>query len=264
MTFINILAKNILLLSCLLMFTLQTKASDCQLSVNIEPEPENLLTKVFYSHSLNQQSQSLFKALIDKTDCTVETFQLPNERAVKMLNSGALTAMVGISKTVAREKLYYFVGSHHTERIVVVGRLDVKESVNSLNDILTLDGGISVMGGAYYGTEWDQALKSNPKLIDRLVYLSDNQRKLSMLVLNRVEFSLEDEQVVDALLKEKDYKDRFAKLFTLHQNPVYFAFSKKAISEDFYHELTEKWQQMQISGEVETIKNTHYDSLQIE
>jgi polar amino acid transport system substrate-binding protein len=231
--------------------------------VNREPEQENSLSKVIYDNSLNQQSQNLFKALIDKTGCTVETVPLPNERAVKMLNLGSLSAMVGISKTPAREKLYYFVGSHHTERIVVVGRLDIKGSVKNLNNILALDGGISIMGGAYYGIEWEQALKSDPKLIGRLVYLLNNQRKFSMLVLNRVDFSLEDEQVVDALLKEKDYKDRFTKLFTLHQNPVYFAFSKKAISEDFYHELTEKWQQMQISGEVETIRHIHQDLLQV-
>ena len=225
------------LLSALLFFTIQAYGQECQLSVSIEPAQHNPVSKLFYGNSLFLQSYSLLKTLISKTPCTLEIIPLPSNRALKMLEDGSLEVMVGMSKTQAREKHSYFVGSFHTERIVVVGNHKVKPSPTDLESILDTDGLISITNGAYYGVQWEEALKTDPMLKHRLVYLSDNQRKLSMLMLNRVTFSLEDEQVIDEFLKREEYKEHFTKLFVLHENPVYFAFSKKAISKKLHQLL---------------------------
>ena len=70
---------------------------------------------------------------------------------------------------------------------------------------------------------------------------------------------MEDEKVVDQYLAIEEYKNRFAKLFTVHENPVYFAFSKKAISKALYNKLTDEWLKMELSGEVTAIKLKYQD-----
>jgi polar amino acid transport system substrate-binding protein len=256
----KILSSKVLLLNFLLLFTLQATATECQLSVSKEFEQENSVAQFFHGNSLSLQSYALLEALIAKTSCTLESIPLPNQRAMKMLEAGSLSVMVGMSKTEERESTYYFIGSYHKENIVVIGSFDMQDRVKNLNDILALEGGISAIGGAYYGAKWEQALQNDARLEDRLLYLSDNQRKFSMLLLNRIDFSLGDEQVVDELFKEKSYKERFIKLFTLHENPVYFAFSKKAISVTLYEQLTKEWLKMQMSGEIDTIKHKYQNS----
>jgi polar amino acid transport system substrate-binding protein len=253
----KILSAKALLLNFLLLLTMQAIATECNLTVSKESKQENSVAKSSYGNSLTLQSYALLEALIAKTSCTLELIPLPTQRAIKMLQTGSLSAMVGMSKTEVRESTYYFIGSYHKENIVVVGNFDMKDRVKNLNDILALEGGISVMGGAYYGAKWEQALKNDSRLAERLLYLSDNQRKFSMFLLDRIDFSLGDEQVVDELLKEQTYKKRYIKLFTLHENPVYFAFSKKAISVTLYEQLTKEWLKMQMSGEVDIIKQKY-------
>lgn len=244
---------NFFLLVLLLCSSGVAATAKCQLSVRVESEQQNMAAGSHNETRLSRQSHTLLQALADKAGCQLKPIALPAGRAVKMLETGDLTAMVGMSDTSERSSYLYFVGPHHTERMVVMGLRAFKPMITDLNQLAHMPGAISITEGAYYGPQWQSMLQNFPSLQKRLFYASGNQQKLAMLASGRVVASFEDESIVDELLRSHELSGRYTKLFVLHENPVYFAFSRAAITQEFYLQLQQHWEQMLASGEVETI-----------
>lgn len=228
--------------------------SACQLSVRLESEQQSTAAGLHNDTRISRQSYALLSALLDKVGCRLKMQALPAGRAVKMLEDGSLSVMVGMSETVERSAFSYFIGPHHIERMVVVGRRELQHSVSDLFQLLSWPGLISVTDGAYYGPTWQQLLLQQDALQQRLFYASGNQQKLAMLASDRVVATLEDEAIVDEMLLHSGLAQRYVKLFVVHENPVYFAVSRKAISKEMYNQLQQQWQQMLQSGEVDKIR----------
>ncbi|WP_213994659.1 transporter substrate-binding domain-containing protein [Arsukibacterium sp.] len=251
------LLSGLLLLAMLLPLSprlLAEPTSPCQFSVRVESERQHDAAGSHNDTRVSQQFYALLDGLAAKVNCTVQPIALPAGRAIKMLEQGKLDVMVGMSETVERAKYSYFVGPHHSERMVVFGSRRIADSVTDLKQLLALDGVISITEGAYYGPEWQQLLQDNPALQSRLFAASGNQQKLAMLVSGRVMASLEDEAIVDELLKRDDLKSQYRKLFVIHDNPVYFAFSRQSVNQALLLQLQQQWQLMQASGEVDRIR----------
>ena len=243
----------ILLLILLFAMPAATQQSACQLSVRVESEQQSTAAGSHNATATSRQSYALLEALLAKAGCQLKKLSLPAGRAVKMLEDGSVAIMVGMSETPERAQYSYFIGPHHTERMVVVGRRDLQHKVSNVFQLLRQPGLISVTEGAYYGPQW-QRLLQDPLLQRRLFYASGNQQKLAMLASSRVMATLEDEAIIDELLQHPDLAQRYVKLFVVHQNPVYFAVSRKAVNNELYQELAAHWQQMRQSGEVEQIR----------
>jgi ABC-type amino acid transport substrate-binding protein len=245
-----------LLLLTALMFSAAALAqhSPCQLSVRLESEQQSTAAGLHNDTRTSRQSYALLSALLAKAGCQLKNQTFPAGRAVKMLEDGSLSIMVGMSKTAERAQFSYFVGPHHIERMVVVGQREMQHNVSDLFQLLSWPGLISVTEGAYYGPKWQQLLQQEDALQQRLFYASGNQQKLAMLATNRVVATLEDETIVDELLLQQELAQRYVKLFVVHENPVYFAISRKAVSEELYLQLQQHWLQMQHSGEADKIR----------
>ena len=226
----------------------------CQLTVRVESEQQHDAAGLLNETQVSQQFNALLSTLVSKINCTLQFVDLPAGRAMKMLEDGQLDIMVGMSETKQRASYSYFIGPHHTERMVVVASARVPDTVQSLQQLIELDGAISVADGGYYGPLWQQLLDNNPALLPRIFAAAGNQQKLAMLVSGRVMASLEDEATVDELLEQNDLQHAYRKLFVIHENPVYFAFSQKTIDNIVYKQLQDAWQLMLSSGEVSQIK----------
>ncbi|WP_372627019.1 substrate-binding periplasmic protein [Arsukibacterium sp.] len=226
----------------------------CQLTVRVESEQQHSAAGSFNETQVSQQFNMLLSTLVSKINCTLQFVDLPAGRAMKMLEDGQLDIMVGMSETEDRARYSYFIGPHHTERMVVVASQRVPDTVQSLQQLVELNGAISVADGGYYGPLWQQLLDDNPALLSRIFAAAGNQQKLAMLVSGRVMASLEDEATVDELLEQNDLQHTYRKLFVIHENPVYFAFSRKTIDNIVYKQLQDAWQLMLSSGEVSQIK----------
>lgn len=230
--------------------------SACELSVRIESDKQSTVAGAYHHHRLSRQSYALLNALLAKVSCQVRQQALPAGRAIQMLEDGELAIMVGMSLTAEREQYNYFVGPHHIERMVLVGPTAMMGKLSTLSQILTSPGLISVTEGGYYGPQWQALLQNAPELKQRIFYATGNQQKLAMLASGRVMVSLEDEAVIDELLEQGGLTQRYSKLLVVHENPVYFAFSRKFISEQLYLQLQQSWQQMLQSGEVDRIRRS--------
>ncbi|MBZ9611063.1 substrate-binding periplasmic protein [Rheinheimera maricola] len=241
----------LLLFSCVSVSAQQTP---CQFSVRVESEQQSDAAGAHSQTWLSRQSYALLDHLLQKVNCTAQPVSIPAGRAIKMLEDGELDVMVAMSETAERSQYSYFIGPHHTERMVVVGYRRLAHTVNSLAQLLRMNGAISVTEGAYYGPEWHHMLADDPQLTSRLFYASGNQQKLAMLASGRVIASLEDEMIVDELLSRPELAKRYVKFFVLHENPVYFAFSRRSIAPAMQIQLQQYWQQMVDSGEVAQIR----------
>jgi polar amino acid transport system substrate-binding protein len=226
----------------------------CQFSVRIESETQSSAAGLHADIWLSLQSYALLQRLAQKVNCVIQPVSLPAGRAIKMLEAGELDVMVAMSETAERGQYSYFVGPHHVERMVVVGHRDIAHKVNSLSQLLRLNGAISVTEGGYYGPDWQKMLQADPQLVGRLFYASGNQQKLAMLASGRVIASLEDEMIVDELLQQPELATHYVKLFVLHENPVYFAFSRRTITPAMQLQLQQTWLQMVQSNEAAQIR----------
>lgn len=226
----------------------------CQFSVRVESERQHNAAGSHSDTQVSQQFYALLDRLLQKVNCTAQPIALPAGRAMKMLEDGQLDIMVGMSETAERQRHSYFVGPHHYERMVVLGRRSIADSVTTFPQLLEVEGAISIAEGAYYGPQWQQLLQDNPQLQQRLFAASGNQQKLAMLVSGRVIASLEDEAVVDELLRQEELSMQYRKLFVFHDNPVYFSFSRQAIDDALYLQLQQQWQLMMSSGEVAQVQ----------
>ncbi len=229
----------------------------CQLTVRVESDQQSRAAGSHNETRLSQHFYAALRTLLQKANCQLTEVPLPAARAIKMLEDGELSVMVGMSQTTARSKHYYFIGPHHHERMVAVGQSRLAPVVSNLADLLQVPGAISVTEGAYYGEQWQQQLQQDPHLQSRLFYASGNQQKLAMLASGRVIASLEDEAMVDELLQQGELSEGYSKLFVVHENPVYFAFSRAALPEEQYQQLQLLWQQMQHTGEANATRQTH-------
>lgn len=243
-----VLSRCIAVLMCgqcyALLWSWPVSAETCELTVRIESEQQSRAAVVHNDTRLSVQFFNFLQLLMDKAGCTLKPVALPSGRAIKMLEEGELAIMVGMSKTDAREKFSYFIGPHHIERMFAVGLHEFKGNVSDLTQLLKKEGTISVTEGAYYGEQWGRLLQEDSTLYPRLFFASGNQQKLAMLASGRVIASLEDEEIIDEFLQDDALAKRYSKLFLLHENPVYFALSRKAISEELYLRLCELWQQV--------------------
>lgn len=226
----------------------------CELAFAVEAEfPPHLMQQ---GEGWTGQSVVLLKRLAEKTGCRLRYVNSPWLRSLQQLKTGELAVVSQLTKTPSREQDFVFIGPHHTERIWLIGDPTLLPPVQSLQQLAgQLDyGRIAELNGAYYGEQFIQ-LKQHPEFARQLVSISGIQDKLALLKAKRVNAILEDETVLQ-YWQDKGYQDaaRYQKLLLVYQSPVYFGFSKKALSPAQLQKLQQAWQQMEQSGEVSRIQ----------
>ncbi len=226
----------------------------CELSFAVEAEfPPHLMQQ---GSEWTGQSVALLQRLAEKSGCQLRYVNSPWLRSLQQLKSGELSVVSQMSKTKSREQDVVFIGPHHTERIWLIGDPKQLPPIQSMQQLAgQLDyGRIAELNGAYYGEEFDQ-LKQQPAFARQLVVISGIQDKLALLRAKRVNAILEDESVLD-YWQHKGYQDanNYQKLLLVYQSPVYFGFSKKALTAAQLDSLQQAWQQMEQSGEVSRIQ----------
>jgi len=164
--------------------------------------------------------------------------------------------MSHLSQSKQRDQDFYYIGPHHLESIWLIGdpkKLPALTSLQQLAKDVDL-GRIAELNGAYYGEEFAK-LKLEEKFARQLVVIGNIQDKLALLRAGRVNAILEDDTVL-AYWQQKNFPQaqRYQKLLLVYQSPVYFGFSKKAISPQQFKQLQQAWLQLEQTGELAKIQ----------
>lgn len=201
----------------------------------------------------------LFQALAKELGCSSTFLETPWGRSMQLLASGELDAMSNVSYNEKRAQFAYFVGPHQQERVQLVTNLVPTPSKTSLTDLVTGQNLIAAMQGIYYGADFEQALDAEPAFRQRLVFVTINQQKLDLFLSGRVQYMLEDQINLQQLyLSNTLDQQQHSALFTLYENPVYFAFSKQRFSHLGQKTLEDAWQQVLAKGIQQELKQKYF------
>lgn len=249
MLFRAILASLFLLLSPI--------SEACQLTLQAQHFPPRFIKDA--AGNWSGYNVDIFRLLANQMGCDAHFLEIPWGRALQLLATGELDAMSNMSFNAERAEFANFVGPHLHEQVKLVTNLDPAPTKTSLAELIADDHLITVMKGIYYGLEFQQALTHFPEFEQRLVFVTTNQQKLELFLTGRVHFMLEDQVNLQQLYQNNILNPTQHKaLFTLHENPVYFAFSKIRWPEGEQQSLNDAWQKLVQEGQIKRLMQQYF------
>ncbi|CAM5210954.1 substrate-binding periplasmic protein [Alishewanella longhuensis] len=196
----------------------------------------------------------LLQMLVEDIGCQLDIIPSPWLRALRLVERGELDVLVHMTYSADRSNHFYFIGPHHLEEIYLVGVDYAFAGITRVEQLKSNGSGmIAFLNGSYYGEEIDEII--NSKHSNRIfVAIVSNQDKISLLLNNRVEGVLDDIMAFTAWRDDTGVRDKKLKpILKVYENPVYFGFNKKTISEEQFAKLAAAWQLRFQDGSIQRI-----------
>jgi len=230
-------------------------AFSCELEVRLDSS--TLESKNNISTEWLDIDIELTQALMSEVNCKFNIVTTPWARALLMLSSGEIDLLTNVSKTQEREKLYYFVGPVQNEEIVFATYKELNYNIIHVEDIFKLDKPIAIQRNAFYGKAMQQVI-DDEKYQDLFIIVANNETKLRLLKRGRISGFLEAKRfIVNGIQQNASYTGLWFPDVVIHQSPIYFALSKKSISETLYLKLSTAFEHLTSQGKVKEIIIKH-------
>lgn len=228
-------------------------AAPCKLRMSAETDfPPHLIKQDQHWTGL---SVELMQKLAAKVGCQLEFINSPWLRAIQQSEAGELDVLSHLSFNPQRQQHFAFIGPHHIEAIYLIGEAQSLPQLHALTELSeNIDlGRIATLHGAYYGEEFSRLMQA-PNFARQLVIISSIQDKLALLRAHRVNAILEDISVL-RYWQQHQYPQaaKYEPLLKVFESPVYFGFSKAALSAQQITQLVNAWQQLHDEGELTPI-----------
>lgn len=240
----------------LIFFYLTTVSSySCELDVRLEQfSPESQKTKYNNWFGIDMD---LTQALLHEAQCSFTVLEVSWARALLMLNRGEIDLILNVSRTSDREKNYYFIGPIRHETIVFATYKHENYPLNTIADILKLDKPIAIQRDAFYG-EAIQNLLEQADYKESFVHVANNETKLRLLKRGRISGFLEAKRhVIHGIENDSNYDGIWFPDLVIHQNPIYFALSKKSIDESLKQRISDSFERIVAQGKIKEIVLKH-------
>ncbi len=226
---------------CVLRFALDT------------PFPPHIIIEPQSKHGLNVR---MLQALAAEVGCQVHFVKSPWARALKLLQQGDIDVISQLSYNQARGEDIYFIGPHHQERMWLIADPTKLPTLQQLSDVRqwpesTL---LAMLNGGYFG-ETFRLLKADARFNRHLLPILSNLDKLSLLESGRVQAVLEEEFAWRWRVRQQ--ATPYQMLLLVHDNPVYFGFSRRSVSPERAAALVTAWQRLYQQGVLQQIRQ-HY------
>ena len=180
---------------------------------------------------------------------------VPWKRALYSVKNGEAHGILSLFRTPERTRyLYYPSVPINSVRTVIIAQKARGIKINHLNDLRDMETG--VIDGYKYSPEFD-SLTGLQKTLCRT-----KKELITMLDMGRVDVVIDSERVFDFMCRKHGFNpEKFEMVHLITENPIYVAFSKKALGsegavlaaklEAFLKELKEK-------NRLEKIRNQPY------
>jgi len=230
----------------------------CQLDVRLEQfSPESQKNK---QGGWSGVDMDLTKALLDEAQCSFTVLEVSWARALLMLTSGDIDLVLNVSKTIERDKNYYFIGPVQNETIVFATYEHGSAPLNTIADILKLGRPIAIQRNAYYGKEIQHLLQQEDYK-ESFVHVANNETKLKLLKHGRISGFLEAKRnIIHSIENDSNYQGVWFPDLVIHQNPIYFAFSKNSINEKLILNISDSFDRLTSQGKIKEIILQHEQS----
>jgi len=199
----------------------------------------------------------LTQALLTEVGCSFLVLEVSWARALLMLDRGDLDLILNVSKTKEREDKYYFIGPMRNETIVFATFKKAIAPLKTIEDILKLDKPIAIQRNAYYGEEIEHYLQQKD-YAESFVHVANNETKLKLLKRGRISGFLEAKRnVIHGINNDSNFTGIWFPDVIIHQDPTYFALSKKSVSKELKQKISEGFSRLVARGKIEEIILKH-------
>lgn len=212
--------------------------TDCILSVPIieSPYKDNHQAK-----KLTALNRELLNLLATTANCKLVMIKVPWSRGLALLKTGELALMMTMSESTERRQFFDFIGSHYMEEVILILHKDYVNTVKNLSDIINLPGQVAVLRDGFYGETFKQ-LQQNSKYTEKLLYANNVPHKMSLLEHKRVIGLIEERHQYQLWANQNPIQARFYREhLVLNRNPVYFAASRKGLTQQQRDHLRKSW-----------------------
>lgn len=189
------------------------------------------------------------KALLDEAGCSYKFVSIPWGRSLKMLEAGNIDLVLSVTRTQERTEFAYFVGPQRMETIVFAMNAERLFNVDSMDDLFSLPVPVAIQQGAFYGRTFTE--RHSKRLGDetQFIFVPDNQTKLSLLKHGRIAGFLEEKfNIIFQSTNHPDFMTIKIAPLVVNQSPVYFAFSKKSVSDKQLEHLVSAYNRLNKTG----------------
>lgn len=195
----------------------------------------------------------LAELLLNEAHCEFDFIDLPWARSLKLLENGEIDLMMSVTKTDEREQFAYFIGPQRFETLVFISP-PMKEEITQIEQLFSLDNPVAIQTGSFYGETFMNTLHMSAKNEGKVVWVTNNHTKDTLLKSKRISGYLEAKLNV---LFEQQQGTAMPNLkihpLIVNKAAVYFAFSKKSISKKLYNTIEKAFNKLQKNGKIEAI-----------
>ncbi len=240
----------LVLFSCIIF-----RSYSCELDVRLEEfSPESQKNELNNWVGIDME---LTQALLTEVGCSFQVLEISWARALFMLERGDLDVILNVSKTKKREDKYYFIGPIRSEVIVFATFKKTIAPLRTIEDILKLDKPIAIQRNAYYGEEIEYYLQQKD-YDESFVHVANNETKLKLLKRGRISGFLEAKRnVIHGINNDSNFTGIWFPEVIIHQDPTYFALSKKSVSKELKQKISEGFSRLVARGKIEEIILKH-------
>jgi len=229
--------------------------SSCKISLAVDSYPP-------YQTQVEGQWKGLdielATVLAEQIKCELIIKQSPWKRSLNLLKEGRIDMLVSLSKTPERQDFTYFVGPMRQEIVALVINTDTSIKVTTLADLATLDKKIGIINGAYYGQSFTRKYEEDIQFKDQFEVSNNTQDNIKKLVARRILGFFNDPFfIADLIRKGRVSVPLSFHSFVINQDPVYFGFSKKSITEKFFLQIQQAFKQLQENGKLNSIREKY-------
>ncbi len=200
----------------------------------------------------------LAKVLLTEAGCEGDFRVIPWARSLKSMGTGSLDMMMNLTMTEERKEFINFIGPQIDETANLIIRKEIDVDIQSLDDIKKLPGKIGYQRGTFLGNEFEKKLKFDPAFKNKFEIIHSDELNIKKLRAGRIIGFIE--HTYSGITSKKEIgKGTDFKIhpFVIYKNPVYFGFSKKAVSKELLVKFQKAYDKAKSEGKFEKVLNRY-------
>ncbi|MCP3926820.1 MAG: amino acid ABC transporter substrate-binding protein [Desulfobacterales bacterium] len=183
---------------------------------------------------------------------------LPFARGLWYLESGEVHLMLNLSIKKERAEYINFIGPQLDETVVLVVPKGSNFKIKTLDDFKRLEKPIGIERKMYYGKAFEEKFKNDNLFKGNIELVTDIVANEKKLVFERLSGFLGYGYNIYYRFKTSPiYKKFKVHKMTIHQDWVFFGFSKKTVSKEMLKKLQKSYDKASKNGSFERIKKRY-------
>lgn len=197
---------------------------------------------------------TLLRDILNKMDCQLTVVHFPERRSLFELSQGRFDIALGASQTSERIEQFYFSIPYRNETNRYAYREDDDQiaSTQSVEQVIAKQKVIGINLAGWYGDNIEKA-KSQ---YNGFIFSDTVDKRLKMLVFNRVDVVIDDDIVLCSEIKRSSYSNVKINPSIISSASIHYIFNKQTISPKFMKRFNDILSSMKNSGELDALYAT--------